>query len=74
MDFEKIKSNLLSALSQLMVLRLIVTSPSEKVADLPALYVLLAALMAPWVCLFVLALGFLRHYGVRFERDVTRAA
>lgn len=74
MDFEKIKSNLLSAFSQLMVLRLIVTSPSEKVADLPALYVLLAALMAPWVCLLVLALGFLRHYGVRFERDVTRAA
>lgn len=73
MDFEKIKSNLLSALSQLMVLRLIVTSPNEKVADVPALYVLLAALLAPWVCLFVLALGFLRHYGARFERDATRA-
>lgn len=72
MDFEKMKSNLLSALSQLMVLRLIVTSPSEKVADLPALYVLLAALMAPWACLLVLVLGFLRRYGARFERDATR--
>lgn len=72
MDFEKIKSNLLSALSQLMVLRLIVTSPSEKVADLPALYVLLAALMAPWACLFVLVLGFLGRYGARFERDAAR--
>ena len=72
MDFEKIKSNLLSALGQLMVLRLIVTSPSEKVADLPALYVLLAALMAPWACLFVLVLGFLRRYGARFERDAAK--
>ena len=73
MDFEAIKSNLLSALSQLMQLRLIVTSPSEKVADVPALYAVLAALLAPWVCLFVLAIGFMRHYGARFERDVTRA-
>ena len=72
MDFEKIKSNLLSALSQLMVLRLIVTSPSEKVADLPALYVLLSALMAPWACLFLLALGFLCRYGARFERDAAK--
>lgn len=72
MDFEKIKSNLLSALSQLMVLRLIVTSPSEKVADLPALYVLLAALMAPWACLFLLVLGFLCRYGARFERDAAK--
>ena len=72
MDFEKIKSNLLSALSQLMVLRLIVTSPSEKVADLPALYVLLAALLAPWACVLALVLGFVFRYGARFERDVTR--
>ena len=47
MDFEQIKNNLLSALGQLLALRVIVTSPSEKVADLPAMYVLLAALMAP---------------------------
>ena len=46
MDFERIKQNLLGALSQLMALRLIVSSPSCKVADLPAAYVLFAALMA----------------------------
>ena len=69
MDFEKIKSNLLSALGQLMVLRLIVTSPSEKVADLPALYVLIAVLIAPWVCLALLVLGFLGRYGMRVEKD-----
>ena len=65
MDFEAIKENLLSAFRQLLVLRLIVTSPSEKVADLPALYVLIAVLIAPWVCLALLVLGFLGRYGMR---------
>ena len=45
MDFEQIKKNLMNALAQLLALRVIVTSPSAKVADLPALYVLLAVLM-----------------------------
>ena len=72
MDFEKIKQNLLNALGQLMALRLIVSSPSRKVADLPAAYVLAAALMAPWVCVFMLVLGFLFRYGARFEKDAVR--
>ena len=69
MDFEAIKENLLSAFRQLLVLRLIVTSPSEKVADLPALYVLIAVLIAPWVCLALLVLGFFGRYGMRVEKD-----
>lgn len=72
MDFEQIKNNLLNALSQLMVLRMIVTSPSEKVADLPAIYVLLAALMAPWVCVCVFVLGLITRHAVRFEKDASR--
>jgi len=72
MDFERIKQNLMNALSQLMALRLIVSSPSCKVADLPAAYVLLAAVMAPWVCVLLLVLGFLFRYGARFEKDATR--
>lgn len=72
MDFEAIKENLMSAFRQLLVLRLIVTSPNEKVADLPALYVLLAVLIAPWVCLALLVLGFLGRYGARFEKDAAR--
>lgn len=72
MDFERIKENLASALRQLMALRLIVSSPSRKVADLPAAYVLIAALMAPWVCLFAVVLGFLFRYGARFEKDATK--
>ena len=72
MDFEQIKSNLLDALGQLMVLRVIITSPSEKMADLPAVYVLLAALMAPWVCVGALVLGFFARYAVRFEKDAQK--
>lgn len=72
MDFEKIKQNLMNALRQLMALRLIVSSPNRKVADLPAAYVLLAVLMAPWVCAALLVVGFLFRYGARFEKDATK--
>lgn len=72
MDFDRIKQNLMNALSQLMALRLIVSSPNKKVADLPAAYVLAAAIMAPWVCAAALLLGFLFRYGARFEKDATR--
>ena len=72
MDFERIKQNLADALHQLLALRLVVSSPSRKVADLPAAYVLIAALMAPWVCLFAVVLGFLFRYGARFEKDATK--
>ena len=72
MDFEKMKQNLMNALQQLMALRLIVSSPSRKVADLPAAYVLLAAVLAPWVCAALLVVGFLFRYGARFEKDATR--
>ena len=48
MDFETIKNNAMNAFRQLSVLRVIVTSPNEKVADVPALYALAALLLAPW--------------------------
>ena len=72
MDFEQIKRNLLDALGQLLALRLIVTSTSEKVADLPALYVLLAALMAPGACVVVLLLGLVTKHAVRFEKEAVK--
>ena len=72
MDFEQIKSNLLNALGQLMALRMIVTSSSEKVADVPAVYVLLAVLMTPGVCVAVLVLGLLTRHALRFEKDVSK--
>lgn len=72
MDFEQIKNNLLGALGQLLVLRVVVTSKSEKVADLPALYVLLCALLAPGVCVVVVLLGLLTRHAVRFEKDAMK--
>lgn len=74
MDFESIKNNLLQALSQLMVLRLIVTSPNEKVADLPALFLLLCVVLAPRVCVVLIVLGLIFRYSIRFEKDVARKA
>ncbi len=72
MDFEQIKNNLLSALGPLMALRVIVTSRYEKVADLPALYAILAVLLAPWACAAALVLGLAFRYAIRFEKDATR--
>ena len=72
MDFEAIKRNLLDAFAQLCALRLIVSSPREKVADLPALYVVLAVLIAPYICAALLILGFILKYGARFEKDASR--
>lgn len=72
MDFEQIKNNLLDAMSQLLVLRMIVTSKSEKVADLPAAYVLLAALLAPGVLVVIALLGFVTRHAIRFEKDAAK--
>ena len=72
MDFEQIKQNLLGALEQLLALRVIVTSTSEKVADLPAIYVLLGALMAPGALVVVLLLGLVTRHAVRFEKDIAK--
>lgn len=71
-DFERIMQNLKGAFAQLMALRLIVSSPSRKVADVPAAYALLCAVLAPWVCVFMVAVGFLFRYGARFEKDATK--
>ena len=70
MDFESIKNNLMNAFSQLCALRLIISSPSEKIADLPMLYVILAAFMAPWVVVMLVVLGLLTRHAARVEKDV----
>ena len=72
MDFEQIKNNLLDALGRLMTLRVIITSPREKVADLPALYAILAVLLAPWAVVVIVVLGFVFRYAIRFEKDAAK--
>lgn len=73
MDFETIKNNLLNAFSQLCALRLIISSPREKIADLPALYILISVLIAPYLCAALLVAGFVLRYGARFEKDAQKA-
>jgi len=72
MDFEEIKNNLLDALGRLMALRVIITSPKEKVADLPALYAILAVLLAPGAIVVTVILGLAFRYAIRFEKDATK--
>ena len=72
MGFEQIKNNLLDALGRLMALRVIITSPREKVADLPALYAILAVLLAPWAVVVIVVLGFVFRYAIRFEKDAAK--
>ena len=72
MDFESINKNFMNTFSQLSALRLIVSSPSEKIADLPALYVLIAVLITPYLCAALLVLGFLPKHAARFEKDASR--
>ena len=72
MDFESIKSNLLKALSQLLALRLIISSPNEKVADLPAAYALIAVMASPVCCAVLFVLGLIFRYGARFEKDAVQ--
>ena len=72
MDFEEIKNNLLDALGKLMALRVIVTSPNEKVADLPAIYAILAVMLAPWAVVMIVVLGLIFRYAVRFEKDAAK--
>lgn len=69
MDFEKIRQNLLNALANLLTTRVIVTSPHEKVADLPALLVLLAVLLCFPLSLAIIALGFICKYDARLEKQ-----
>ena len=72
MDFETSKNNAINAFRQLTVLRVIVTSPNEKVADVPALYAVVVLLLAPWDWAAVLGLGFVFKYGIRFEKDAVK--
>lgn len=72
MDFEEIKRNLMEAFGRLMATRVIVSSKHEKVADLPALYVLAAVLLAPWVCAAIAVLGLLTRHSARLESEARR--
>jgi ABC-type long-subunit fatty acid transport system fused permease/ATPase subunit len=68
MQYNEIIENLRNALMKLLSLRVIVTSPSRKVADLPLLYLIVAALMAVKVAVVIVLVGFLAGYRARLEK------
>lgn len=69
MDFETFKAKVIDLFSQLLELRLIVSSPNEKVADVPAIYALGAVLIAPLTCVAAAVLGMIFKYSARVEHD-----
>ena len=70
MDTRDMLANLRGAAGRILAQRLIVTSPCEKVADVPLVYAVLLFLAAPGCCLLAFLLGLIRHYGLRLERDI----
>lgn len=62
----------MNAFRQLSVLRVIVTSPMKRWRMCPRCMRLPPVLLAPWVCGAALILGFLFHYGIRFEKDAVK--
>ena len=65
-------SNLRAAAERILSQRLIVTSPSEKVADVPLVYAICLLLSAFPACVLAFVLGLIRRYSLRLERDADR--
>ena len=73
MEINEMFANLRDAFLRLASYRLIVSSPREKVADVPLFYALFLLWATPVVCAGAVVLGLILRYGARFERDVPRA-
>ena len=72
MDMNEILANLRSALGKITRRRLIISSPHEKVADVPLVYAVLLALSSPFACVLAFLLGMAKHYAVSFEQELER--
>ena len=69
LDTNQIMMNLKKAFNNLMVYRLLASSPTEKVADLPLLAVIIAALMAPRASVVIAVVALLTGHRFRLEKD-----
>ena len=69
MDTRDMMNNLRAAARRILAQRLIVTSPSEKIADVPLVYAVMLVLAVPWVSLIAFVLGLIRRFGLRLERS-----
>ena len=71
-DTKAILNNLKNAFEKLCRQRMIVSSPNEKVADVPVIWALLLLLATPVPCVIAFVLGLIRHYDLRFEQELER--
>ena len=72
MEGREILQNLYGALRRVMRVRMLVSSPAGKVADVPAVYAALLLLAAPWPCVLAFVVGAARRYTLRFEKQLER--
>ena len=69
MSMEQIMANFRNALQKVTAYRILVSSPVEKVADLPVLIVALAAIMAPRVSVLIAILALVTGHRFRLEKN-----
>ncbi|MCR4706904.1 MAG: hypothetical protein K5746_03045 [Clostridiales bacterium] len=67
MEGNEILNNLRTAFDRVMRMRLCVSSPAEKIADVPIVYSVLLALATPGAAVLALVLGWIRKYSLRVE-------
>ena len=69
-DMNQILANLKNAFQQILAYRVVVTSPTEKVADLPLVVLILVALMARIASVVIVILAALTGHRIRIEKDL----
>ncbi|MBQ9321207.1 MAG: DUF4342 domain-containing protein [Eubacterium sp.] len=70
MDSNQILANLRNAFNNILRYRITVTSAEEKVADLPLLVVIVAALMVPKACVVAAVAALATQHHFRMEKDL----
>jgi hypothetical protein len=70
MDMNQILMNLRNAFNNILRYRIVATSTEEKVADLPLLVVIIAALMIPRTCAGIAVLALATRHHFRMEKDL----
>ena len=68
-NFEQILQNFRKAFQNILSYRVLVSSPTEKVADIPLIVVIIAALMALPASVFIALIAILTGHRLRLERD-----
>lgn len=69
LNFQQIIENFRKAFQSVLSYRVLVTSPTEKVADLPLAVIIIVALMAPVASVIIALIALLTGHRPRLERD-----